>query len=130
MDTYEAGRADDGKLFTLSLGDCLSVELEENPSSGYLWTVDSPDRDRVALVRSEFLPGPQEADGGGRRVLLFATKAIGEVHLSLKLLREWVGGASAIDRCAFSLQIRKDGAVATGDPPSASAGKTSPPKEG
>jgi predicted secreted protein len=124
MRTRSAGRSDDGKTFALSLGGDFVVELDENPTTGYLWAIDAMDMDRLGFVRSSFRPGagvgshPGSGDaggggsgaigGGGQRVLLFQAKAIGEAHLGLKLLREWVGAASVIDRCAFRLRIAED----------------------
>jgi len=116
MRTRSAGRSDDGKTFALSLGGDFVVELDENPTTGYLWAIDSMDMDRLGFVRSSFRPGAGVGShpgavaigGGGQRVLLFQAKAIGEAHLGLKLLREWVGAASVIDRCAFRLRITED----------------------
>lgn len=129
MRTRSAGRCDDGKTFALPLGGDFVVKLDENPTTGYLWAIDAMDMDRLGFVRSSFRPGSGAGfrpgsgaiGGGGQRVLLFQTKAIGEAHLGLKLLREWVGEASVIDRCAFRLRITGDRRPPSSKPPKAIA---------
>ncbi len=105
MDVRAAGRSDDGKTFTLPLGGGFAVELDENPTTGYVWAIDSMDEERVSLVRSDFRPGSGAIGAGGRRVFLFRAEAAGRARVSLKLWRQWIGDASVIDRCAFYLQI-------------------------
>jgi len=121
MKTRSAGRCDDGKTFALPLGGDFVVKLDENPTTGYLWAIDAMDMERLGFVQSSFRPGSGAIGGGGQRVLLFQTKAIGEAHLGLKLLREWVGAASVIDRCAFRLRITGDRRPPSSKPPKAIA---------
>ena len=121
MRTRSAGRSDDGKTFAIPVGGDFVVELDENPTTGYLWAIDAMDMDRLGFVRSSFRPGSGAIGGGGQRVFLFQAKAIGEAHLGLKLLREWVGAASVIDRCAFRLRITGDRPTPSPKPPAASA---------
>ncbi|MBS1839966.1 MAG: protease inhibitor I42 family protein [Acidobacteria bacterium] len=78
---------DFGKTIELSVDDTITLELLENPTTGFRWQI-SPD----ALVKcgDQFvLPTAVAAGQGGLRVLQFRATSRGTGVLKLQLSREW-----------------------------------------
>src|SRR5512147_2370589 len=48
--------ADNGKTVTGRIGDEIAVELSENPTTGFVWMVESSDNEHLTEVATEFTP--------------------------------------------------------------------------
>jgi inhibitor of cysteine peptidase len=102
------GKADSGKELTVRIGDQLTVELAESPTTGYGWSVTVIDGG-LSLVSSEFHAAESGAQvvgqGGLRRVVVKATAAVQAGRLQLVYMRPWEGAASAVDQFALTLRV-------------------------
>ncbi|NVM20962.1 MAG: protease inhibitor I42 family protein [Desulfobacterales bacterium] len=82
---------DNAKEFRLGLGEEFRVQLPENPTTGFLWTVLETSSPNIELERKEFSP-PQDSGivgAGGIRVLIFKATKPGRAALHLGLKRPW-----------------------------------------
>jgi len=109
MRSVVLGRADSGRPVHLGVGDRLTVELSESPTTGYAWSVVAP-AEGLSLLSDEFL-APDAAPGtvgrGGRRRLVYqAVRPVPEAQLLMVLMRPWEGVDAAVDR--FSVPVRID----------------------
>ena len=99
------GRAEEGRRVSLTVGDSLLVKLEENPTTGYLWEVESIDARRLSLEESEFKIQSAAVGAGGLRIFRVRATAPGRGHLHLALKRPWAGSGPPDARCAFSFLV-------------------------
>jgi inhibitor of cysteine peptidase len=82
---------DSAKEFRLRLGEEFQVQLPENPTTGFLWTVLESSSRNIELARKEFSP-PEDSvvvGAGGIRVLVFKATKPGRAVLHLGLKRPW-----------------------------------------
>jgi inhibitor of cysteine peptidase len=86
----------------------IAVQLPENPTTGYRWKPDPADEKIVQLKSATYLAGgdPASVGEGGTRLFEFEAQAKGEAALRFKLMREWEGDASAIDRFEIRVVVR------------------------
>ncbi|HLW34152.1 MAG TPA: protease inhibitor I42 family protein [Chthoniobacterales bacterium] len=69
---------DNGALVEVSLGSKVTVELPENPTTGYQWAIDSVDEVFLVPQGDAFLVGKQMGLGsGGVRRFFFRAKGTG-----------------------------------------------------
>ncbi len=101
-------RADNGKSIPLHITDLLVLSLDENPTTGFQWAVESSGGGLVQLQASEYTQATGPGVGrGGQRKLTFKAQRVGTGQLKLKLWREWQGDDSIAERFALTLQIRQ-----------------------
>jgi inhibitor of cysteine peptidase len=98
-------QAENHQSIQVSLNDAIVICLPENPTTGYRWTVDQIDQDKLTLQSTHFSLSAAGVGVGGEKTLTFKANQSGIVHLQLKLWREWEGDASIIDRYQISVQI-------------------------
>jgi inhibitor of cysteine peptidase len=88
-------KADYGKSITVHLGDKVLLRLNESPSTGFRWAVESGASGIIEFHGSDYIPAQDSAVGrGGQRIFVFETKGSGRVRLVLKLRREWATNLS------------------------------------
>jgi inhibitor of cysteine peptidase len=98
---------DNGKTVPVHTGDQVTIQLAENPSTGYLWAIDKTDNAVLSLQDSDYTPTPGGALGsGGTRVFTFVAKKPGTAHLQLKLWRSFEGDSSILQRYAVTIQVQ------------------------
>lgn len=98
--------ADSGKSLEVSSGDTLSLQLPENPTTGYRWAVQSPENQNLELQSSEFSPPSSGIGGSGQRVFTFRAKSSGTATLQLKEWREWEGDRSILNRFELTVRVK------------------------
>ncbi|HEY9628009.1 MAG TPA: protease inhibitor I42 family protein [Coleofasciculaceae cyanobacterium] len=98
--------ADSGKSLEVSSGDTLSLQLPENPTTGYRWAVQSPENQNLELQSSEFSPPSSGIGGSGQRVFTFRAKSSGTANLQLKEWREWEGDRSILNRFELTVRVK------------------------
>ncbi len=100
--------ADSGKTLEVSSGDTLSIQLAENPTTGYRWAIQTSDEPGLKLQNSEF--SPQSAGVGvgvgGQRIFTFRAASSGTAHLQLKEWRQWEGDRSILNRFELTVQVK------------------------
>ncbi len=106
MSQHTLSLADSGKTIALKRGDTITIQLAENPTTGYRWSEPSLENDSVSLQRSQFVGPQSNAPGaGGQRLLTFKAEKPGKTTLSLKHCRDWEGDRSVIERFTLTLQV-------------------------
>ncbi|HMW24383.1 MAG TPA: protease inhibitor I42 family protein [Burkholderiaceae bacterium] len=108
MTSLVLGKADSGQTVRLRVGDGLTIELPETPSTGYGWSLTERD-EALAVVSSEFLLPAQAPNvvgqGGVRRLVFRAGAAAAKARLEIVYMRPWEGAAAAADRFSVQVQI-------------------------
>ena len=108
MPTITLMRADSGKVVETRVGDTLVLHLDENPTTGYRWAMETRDEEVVALQSAVYVHGRSTGvASGGQRSLTFHAKKAGSVTLQLKLWRAWEGDASIVERFGVTLQVQE-----------------------
>jgi inhibitor of cysteine peptidase len=106
--TLTLTRADSGKAVEARVGDTLVVQLEENPTTGYRWTIEKSDAEVIALQQVEFVPSHSTGmGGGGQRRWTFTAQKAGMATLEFKLWRTWEGDASISERFTVTLHVQE-----------------------
>jgi predicted secreted protein len=83
-------RADAGSFVTVNRGDMITVRLEENPTTGYVWKIEEIDPGVLELVSEEYeTVAGGGIGGGGERKMVFRANAPDTSTLQLKCLRQW-----------------------------------------
>ena len=102
--------ADHNTTFEVRAGTTLKIRLDENPTTGFLWTLRTDDQGVVALRRSEYeLPQGIVFGAGGQRIFTLIADGPGAANVSLKHWQEWEGETSVTDRLRFRIKVvRKD----------------------
>ena len=96
---------DNGAQIQVERGAKITIELKENPTTGYRWTIGSIDQALLAAEGDEFLPPDQKSPGaGGLRRFFFRAKAEGSTALTLVNKRAWQRDDQAVG--TFNLAIR------------------------
>ena len=85
--------SDNGSTVNVATGDSVTIELEANPSTGYLWTFGAPFDPELLLMTSETYSKP---DGSKnmvgvpvKRIMTFKAIAPGRTGLKLDYRRPW-----------------------------------------
>jgi inhibitor of cysteine peptidase len=99
---------DNGAFVEVSRGSKVTVELEENPTTGYRWTVNSIDEVFLVPEGDAFLTGAQMGLGaGGVRRFFFRAKGTGCTSLSLINKRPWQSDHEPAGSFKLAIQISK-----------------------
>lgn len=104
MAEYAFSEKNNGASVEVQCGAKIIVELKENPTTGYRWTISSIDEVCLQPEGDEFLPPDQTTPGaGGLRRFLFRAKGAGSTALTLINKRAWQRDDQAVG--AFKLMI-------------------------
>jgi inhibitor of cysteine peptidase len=78
---------------SLSTGDTLTIDLEGNPTTGYLWVFGAPFDSSLLLMTAESYTKPDLAKGKTgapvRKIMTFKAMAPGRTGLKLDYRRPW-----------------------------------------
>ncbi len=97
---------DNGKTIALTSGQKLILQLSENPTTGYRWSLPMLKPEILRLVDDRFdLSSPVAMGSGGQRILTFQANHPGQLSLNLKNRREWEEEASAIGSFNLLIQV-------------------------
>jgi inhibitor of cysteine peptidase len=101
---YVFSEKDNGASVEVQCGGKITIELKENPTTGYRWTISNIDEVFLQPEDDEFLPPDQTTPGaGGLRRFLFRAKSAGSTELTLINKRAWQRDDQAVS--AFNLMI-------------------------
>jgi inhibitor of cysteine peptidase len=99
-------KGDHEKHLVVQSGDTISLDLEENPTTGFQWEVDGLDSELMELSGSSFnLNSPDAIGGGGIHTYQFMPKKPGRTRISLKRWRPWEGESSVKERFEIFFRI-------------------------
>jgi inhibitor of cysteine peptidase len=102
-------RKDNGSEFSVSKDEMFSIQLNENPTTGFRWERHySPSDAAIAFdEKSEYsLKDETQIGGGGIRIFQFKPKKSGiEYELIFRLRRAWENESAPIDECIFKVRV-------------------------
>ncbi len=113
----ELTERDHGRTFSVSAGEGVTLKLEGNPTTGYLWELLRYNQDLLTLVgETGFVRDADRPGAGGRFVFRFAPRGVGETRLQLAYLRPWEKKGKPVRSFEVVLKIQGEGAAAEESP--------------
>jgi inhibitor of cysteine peptidase len=110
--TVALTQADDGKSYTVGVGDTITVELEGNPTTGYAWASDLSAEDAALLTLVGGEPayageetGSDVVGAGGTYTFTFTADSAGQLELKLKYWRSFEPDTEPIETFSVDLTI-------------------------
>ena len=105
MSAHTFDESANGSTITVAVGEPVTLELEEIPTTGYRWHLDADAG--LAVASPEYAPYPTSGiGGGGVRRFVVTPQRPGDLRVRAGLWREWEGEGSTIKRFALTLQAR------------------------
>jgi len=105
---YIFGEKDNGALVQVRRGTRITIELTENPTTGYRWIISSIDEAFLVPAGDDFVPPDQKSPGaGGLRRFFFRAKSAGSTALTLINKRAWQRDNQAVDTFKLAIRILK-----------------------
>jgi len=102
---YVFGEKDNGASVQVQCDAKITIELNENPTTGYRWTISNIDAALLMPEGDEFLPPDHKTPGAaGLRRFFFRVKNEGSTTLTLINKRSWQRDDQAVD--SFNLTVR------------------------
>ena len=87
---------DNGKEVEVPMGTRVRIDLPENPTTGYRWSLRDFKNEVLALKSDDYvLNRSPNIGGGGIRQFCFEGKSPGKSKLCLKNMRAWEGEEAA-----------------------------------
>jgi inhibitor of cysteine peptidase len=104
-----ADASDSGSRVEMAVGDTLTVTLESNPTTGFVWTLADPEG-MLEVVSNEYVMDPTGFDPpppglGGVEVWTFKALRTGETTISMEYSRPWDGGEETVETFDFRVVI-------------------------
>lgn len=108
----ELTERDHGRTFSVSAGEQVTLRLEGNPTTGYLWELLRYNQELLTLVgETGFVRDADRPGAGGRFIFRFAPRAVGETRLQLAYLRPWEKKIRPLRTFEVVLKIQGEGAA-------------------
>ena len=82
----------DDTVIAAKAGETFTIKLEENPTTGYQWSVVVSDESVVTLEKDDYVPDDKSgelAGSGGTRVLTFKALKEGTAKIEMVYERSW-----------------------------------------
>jgi inhibitor of cysteine peptidase len=97
---------DNGRSIPVPVGAVIHIDLPENPTTGYRWSLRASDKQSMALESENYTPAESSGvGGGGTRHFLFRAKAPGTATLVLKNMRQWEPEEKAVSTFCVRLIV-------------------------
>jgi inhibitor of cysteine peptidase len=102
------GEKDNGASVQLRRGAKITIELRENPTTGYRWMITGIDEAFLVPEGDAFVPPDQKSPGaGGLRRFFFRAKSAGSTALTLINKRAWQSDDQAVGTFKLAIRILK-----------------------
>jgi inhibitor of cysteine peptidase len=102
----EVAEAQNGQSLTVRVDDVLALQLPENSSTGYRWSLDNVDDALLALEDASYRAADQSVGGGGYAVWTLRAQSPGKARIEARLWRPWEGDRSVIRRFSLSVDVK------------------------
>jgi inhibitor of cysteine peptidase len=93
---------DSGRTLEVSLATVITVQLRENPSTGYRWQVETVNG--LEQIGDRFIPPGAGIGAAGLREFQFRAGRVGTHALRVKHWRDWAG--SVTGRFEATIQVK------------------------
>ncbi|SFN32108.1 protease inhibitor I42 family protein [Proteiniclasticum ruminis] len=95
----------------------LEIILEENPTTGYSWTMDDYDTSLLKLEKDEYSASTTEGavGSGGTHLYRFTGQKEGNITLIFRYYRNWEGKDTAVEVREYSITVADDGKIQSVD---------------
>jgi inhibitor of cysteine peptidase len=105
---YIFDEKDNGASVQVRRGAKITIELSENPTTGYRWVITGIDEAFLVAEGDAFVPPDQKSPGaGGLRRFFFRAKSEGSTALTLINKRVWQGDDQAVGTFKLATRILK-----------------------
>ncbi|MFO7610906.1 MAG: protease inhibitor I42 family protein [Clostridia bacterium] len=91
--------------FTLKPGQLIDIKLDENPSTGYSWSVSISNDSVVEVARDYFAEGLPIIGGGGEHIWKIRGLEKGVATLTFSYSRSWEEN-STIEEKTFTIKVK------------------------
>jgi inhibitor of cysteine peptidase len=109
MADFVFGEKSNGTLVGVSRGSKITIELNENPTTGYKWILTRSDGVFLAPEGDVFLIGDQVGIGaGGVRQFFFRAKGAGPTVIRFVQKRLWESNEQGVGYFSLSFEISKE----------------------
>ncbi len=71
------------------MGEDLTVSLEGNATTGYMWTLGSSEQDCIKLIDDRYIVQSDAIGAGGTALFRFSAEKPGTATIALSLRRPW-----------------------------------------
>jgi inhibitor of cysteine peptidase len=95
---------DNGHTVEVGLQSIVTVRLEEMPTTGYLWEIETAEG--LKMISDSFEISGDAIGAGGVRVFQFCASDKGSHKLSIKNWRNWEGEGSKVDRFCVIIVVK------------------------
>lgn len=92
-----------GRTVRVGMGALLTIQLQENPTTGYRWIVERSSG--LAFIGDQFHMSSKSPGASGTREFQFRVTARGFHDLTLVNRRDWESESSAIGRFAVRIEV-------------------------
>jgi inhibitor of cysteine peptidase len=106
MTEIKLTKNDNGKTVEAQVGESVLIELPENPTTGYVWTIDVKEGTGTAHLSNTGYTSANDLGigSGGMRTFLVNVRSSGIAPIEMKLRRQWEPEGAAID--SFNVVIK------------------------
>lgn len=102
---YIADEADNGQTVTMSVGDMLQIMLDENQTTGYLWSIVTNDVSVLALSGEPAYEVESDAIGAGGTIT-FMFQAVGPGASTLRMVNAMQQDTAVTPAETFELTVQ------------------------
>lgn len=98
LSRYSLDETCDGQTIQVKSGDRISIDLEENATTGYIWTAECNDPDITIVRETEGPDDDKPLCGAPRKIRFIIRVARGfddTTHVTFRCKRPWKGGGTA-----------------------------------
>lgn len=98
-------QTDNDRTAEVHIGDSVRINLPENATTGFRWTIDGYDEQLFEVVATEPHYPKNSIGAGGDVSFTFRAKKPGSGEIALKNWRHWEGDSSVTNRFRVRLRI-------------------------
>lgn len=82
-------KAENGTRIHLKMGDRFGIELDENPTTGYMWKIKSFDENQLKPIKEDLMNLGEGIGAGGKKVFEFEVIGKGSTKVEILLSNSW-----------------------------------------
>ncbi len=97
---------DNGRTVDIHLGWSVRINLPENATTGYRWSIDRYDEEFIEALATEPRYSSNAIGSGGEVEFIFRGKKVGTGEIVLKHWRHWEGDSSVTKRFRIRLNVQ------------------------